>query len=359
MRSPARHALSAACLLIGLGPAAVPARAQFDDPKSTAAEPAATTGGNSEIRDPAGLFGRDAGRESLARLIAIERTYRVPVTIETVESLRGEPIDEATLRLAKRLGPQGKGVFILIAKADRRAEVIVSRDNTALNVRAKRIAIRDAFLDEFRKLDYDLGLKRGVEAIEKTLAAARAEEAKPTLASATSFPSTSRPSASGEPGPSPLVRRNGARLTLAGARRVLASAEAKAADLGHKMNIAVVDDGGHLLAFARMDDARPASASTAMTKAVSAATYRAATGPLPAASGGSGPDLLTSLSLQNAAAAGGGRVTALLGGVPIVVDGQVVGAVGVGGGTGEQDAEVARAAVAQFLAEFTATPASK
>src|SRR5437763_319274 len=61
------------------------------------------------------------------------------------------------------------------------------------------------------------------------------------------------------------------------------------------------------------------------------------------------PDGLLNLSLQNAAAAGGARITTLKGGVPIVVDGQVIGAVGVGGGTGEQDAEVARAGIQALL----------
>ena len=116
------------------------------------------------------------------------------------------------------------------------------------------------------------------------------------------------------------------------------------------MNIAVVDDGGHLLAFARMDGARPASVATATTKAVTAATYRQADRPAPA---GPEPDVLLNLSLQNAS---GGKITTLLGGVPIVVDGQVIGALGVGGGTGEQDAEVARAGVDAFLAGLQAEP---
>ena len=104
------------------------------------------------------------------------------------------------------------------------------------------------------------------------------------------------------------------------------AAKKKAAAMGLKCNVAVVDDGGHLLAFARMDGARPASASTALAKAVSAATFRQESGPLPPKGE---PDVLLSLALQNAS---GGKVTPLKGGVPIVIDGQVVGAVGVGGG---------------------------
>src|SRR5437763_10395704 len=113
----------------------------------------------------------------------------------------------------------------------------------------------------------------------------------------------------------PLVRRDRVQLNLAGAEAVLEAAKKKAAAMGLAVNVAVVDDGGHLLSFARMDGARPASAATALTKAVSAATLRQETGPLPATGE---PDLLLSLGLQGAAAAGGGKVTTLKGGVPIV-----------------------------------------
>jgi glc operon protein GlcG len=145
-----------------------------------------------------------------------------------------------------------------------------------------------------------------------------------------------------KPAEAPLVTRGRIQLNLAGAETILAAAKEKAAALGLKDNIAVVDDGGHLLAFARMDGARPASGYTALTKATSAATFRQETGTLPPKGE---PDVLLNLSLQNAASAGGGKVTTLKGGVPVVVDGQVIGAVGVGGGSGEQDAEVARAGV--------------
>ncbi len=149
-----------------------------------------------------------------------------------------------------------------------------------------------------------------------------------------------------KPSEAPLVTRGRVQLNLAGAEKVLAAAKRKAAALGVKANIAVVDDGGHLLAFARMDGARPASAYTAQTKAVTAATFRQETGTLPPRGE---PDVLLNLSLQNAAAASGGKITTLKGGVPVVIDGQVAGAVGVGGGSGEQDAEVARAGIQALL----------
>lgn len=143
----------------------------------------------------------------------------------------------------------------------------------------------------------------------------------------------------------PLVTRQRVDLNLAGAEKILAAAREKATAAGLKMNIAIVDDGGHLLAFARMDGARPASAYTALTKAVTAATFRQESGPVPT----NAPDMLLSLSLQNAAQAGGGKLTTLKGGVPVVVDGQVIGGVGVGGGSGEQDAEVAKAGIQALL----------
>jgi glc operon protein GlcG len=151
----------------------------------------------------------------------------------------------------------------------------------------------------------------------------------------------------GRTGGEHLVVRNQVRLTLEGARTIIAAAEHKAASMNLKVNIAVVDDGGHLLSFDRVDGARPASGYTSLTKAITAATFRQPTGPLPA--GAANPDPLLNLSLQNAALASGGKITTLYGGVPVVVDGQVIGGVGVGGGTGEQDAQVARAGIEVFL----------
>lgn len=144
----------------------------------------------------------------------------------------------------------------------------------------------------------------------------------------------------------PLVTKGRVQLNLAGADVILAAAKVKATAMGLKMNLAVVDDGGHLLAFARMDGARPASAQTALTKATTAATFRQETGPLPLKGE---PDVLLNLSLQNAASASGGKITTLKGGVPVIIDGQVIGAVGVGGGSGEQDAEVAKAGIQALM----------
>lgn len=149
----------------------------------------------------------------------------------------------------------------------------------------------------------------------------------------------------------PLVTGGRLQLNLAGAESIVAASRQKAAAMKLKVNIAIVDDGGHLLSFARMDGARPASGNTALTKAISAATFRQETAPLPP---NSEPNVLLNLSLQNAAFAGGGKFTSLKGGVPIVVDSQVIGAVGVGGATGEQDAEIARAGIQGLLEKLPA-----
>jgi len=154
----------------------------------------------------------------------------------------------------------------------------------------------------------------------------------------------------------PLVSRGHTRLALPGAAVIIEAAHAKAREMNLKVNVAVVDDGGHLIAFARMDGARPASIYTAITKATAAATLRQPTGTLPT---GGEPDVQLNLSLEHSAAASGGKVTTLFGGVPVEVDGQVIGAVGVGGGTGKQDAEIARAGIARLIAELEATAKAK
>jgi glc operon protein GlcG len=124
------------------------------------------------------------------------------------------------------------------------------------------------------------------------------------------------------------------RLTHEGALQVLGAAVERAAALGIPQCVAVVDDSGNLLAFVRMDGAKFLSIRTAQRKAITAADRRSATGGLEA-----GHDLLLGLVT-------GGRLTNLKGGLPIIVSGQVVGAVGVSSGSGEQDLEVARAGVA-------------
>ncbi len=142
----------------------------------------------------------------------------------------------------------------------------------------------------------------------------------------------------------PFVDRNTPRLTLEGARAVLAAGERRSLEIQRPMNIAVVDDGGHLLTFARMDGAKPASVEIAITKARAAALRRAATG-APMRDGQ--PNLIVAMGL---AVARPDQQTSVRGGIPLVVDGHVVGAIGVSAGTEDEDTDVAHAGAA-VLAE--------
>lgn len=123
-------------------------------------------------------------------------------------------------------------------------------------------------------------------------------------------------------------------LTFEGARRMAAAAAEEAQRNNWAVSIAVVDTHGELLFFARLDGAHQQSVDIARAKARTAARWRRET-----------------KALEDAVA--GGR-TALLavdgmlpleGGVPILVDGRVLGAVGVSGVTSQQDAQIARAAI--------------
>ena len=129
------------------------------------------------------------------------------------------------------------------------------------------------------------------------------------------------------------------KLTHDGAMKILNAAIQKADEMGQPQCIAIVDDGGHLLVFARINDAKPSSVRVAITKAVSAATRRAATGPLPSEGNAS---LLLSLGMPLASA---GNLTCVRGGMPVVVSGVVVGGIGISAGTEAQDEEVAQAAL--------------
>jgi glc operon protein GlcG len=134
-----------------------------------------------------------------------------------------------------------------------------------------------------------------------------------------------------------LVTRNAPKLTLAGAKAVLAAAEQRATEIGVPMDIAVVDDGGHLLAFARMDGAKLSSVEIAIGKALCAALRRQPSGP---ARTDDPVNLAISLGL---AIASHGKQTPIRGGVPLTVDAICIGAVGASNGTEDQDLDVAQA----------------
>jgi len=135
-----------------------------------------------------------------------------------------------------------------------------------------------------------------------------------------------------------MLTHNNIRLTLEGARALLVAAEAKAREIKVPQNIAIVDEGGHLLLFARMDGAKLSSVEVALTKARAAALRRAPTGPSPAHE----PSVMLSLGL---ALATDGKLTCIRGGLPLMVEGQCVGGIGVSAGTEAEDVQVGQAAV--------------
>jgi len=130
-------------------------------------------------------------------------------------------------------------------------------------------------------------------------------------------------------------------LTLDGAKKIAAAAEARAKTEGARVVIAVVDEAGALLFLERLDDTQVASVNVGIDKARTAAIYRR-------------PSKVFEDQVRN------GRVSALAlngavalqGGVPIIVDGRVIGAVGVSGETPGQDEDIAIAGAA-VAASFT------
>jgi len=124
-------------------------------------------------------------------------------------------------------------------------------------------------------------------------------------------------------------------ITLEGARRMLAAAGAEARKNNWNVAIAVVDESGNLIAFEKLDDTQVASVDIAIGKARTAARMKRPTKALEdAVSGGR----TVMLAVEG--------IVPLEGGVPVVVDGRIIGAVGVSGVTSQQDAQVASAGVA-------------
>lgn len=125
-------------------------------------------------------------------------------------------------------------------------------------------------------------------------------------------------------------------LTEDGARALIDAAAGHARAMGVPQCIAVVDRGLNLVAFLRMDGARVLSIKSATRKAMTAASTGKPTGDIK-------PEVGIKLALAT-----DGDMTNLGGGLPVIVDGQVIGAIGVGSGSTEQDIEVANAALAAF-----------
>jgi len=130
-------------------------------------------------------------------------------------------------------------------------------------------------------------------------------------------------------------------MRLEDARRVIAAAEKKAAEIGQPMNIAVADEGGNLVAHVRMDNAWIGSIDIAQKKAFTSRAFDISTKDLAAHSQSGG-------QFFGIHASNNGKVMIFAGGIPLKKERKVVGAIGVSGGSGEQDNAVAEAGAEAF-----------
>jgi uncharacterized protein GlcG (DUF336 family) len=130
-------------------------------------------------------------------------------------------------------------------------------------------------------------------------------------------------------------------MTLSSAQTVVEAARRKAEEIGVPMNIAVVDDGNNLTAFARMDGAWLGSIDIAQNKAYTARAFDMSTKDL-------APLCQPNQPLFGINASNQGRLIIFAGGIPLQSGDRIVGAIGVSGGSVEQDHEVAEAGVAAF-----------
>ncbi len=130
-------------------------------------------------------------------------------------------------------------------------------------------------------------------------------------------------------------------ITLEEAQTIISAAERKAQQIGQPMNIALMDAGRNLVAFHRMDGAWVASIDIAIDKAFTSAGRGLTTREI-------GEMAQPGQPLFGINTTHGGRIVIFAGGIPLMRDGEVVGAIGVSGGTVDEDHEVAEAGVAAF-----------
>lgn len=128
-------------------------------------------------------------------------------------------------------------------------------------------------------------------------------------------------------------------MSLALARKVIVAAERKAKKIKQPMNIAVVDEGGNLVAHVRMDGAWIGSIDISINKAFTSRAFDIATKDL--AEHSQSGDQFFGIHVSNR-----GRIMIFAGGIPLRQDGKVIGAIGVSGGSGEQDHAVAEGGAA-------------
>ncbi|MGI5231840.1 GlcG/HbpS family heme-binding protein [Actinoallomurus sp. CA-142502] len=142
------------------------------------------------------------------------------------------------------------------------------------------------------------------------------------------------------------------RLTLEDALVILKAAEAEAERIGVKQTICVADDGAHPIALHRMTGARLTGVDIAIAKAFTAAGHQRATHLFNEPPDGPALPGNEAFGIQHMHT---GKFTVFVGGFPIVHEGQVIGAVGVSGGNGEQDKAVGAAALAAFVEHVAGT----
>ncbi|GAB64271.1 MAG: heme-binding protein [Candidatus Jettenia sp.] len=130
-------------------------------------------------------------------------------------------------------------------------------------------------------------------------------------------------------------------ITLNDAKRVITAAEKKAQEIGQPMNIAVADAGGNLVAHVRMDEAWIGSIDISIKKAYTSRAFDVATKDL-------APHCQSGGQFFGIHASNDGRIMIFAGGIPLKRNGKIVGAIGVSGGSGEQDHAVAEAGAAAF-----------
>lgn len=135
------------------------------------------------------------------------------------------------------------------------------------------------------------------------------------------------------------IYKDSIKLTLDGAKIILEASEAKANEIGVPMSIAIVDEGCNLLAFERMDGAKITSIDISINKAFTAAGSRKGTHEYADVASPGKPAFGIHVSNQ-------GKFTIFGGGLPILINGEVVGGVGCSSGTAEQDRQVAQAGIA-------------
>ncbi|MFO0952214.1 MAG: TPM domain-containing protein [Isosphaeraceae bacterium] len=126
----------------------------------------------SGIRDQAELFDTNVLQRAERELDRLQTSTGLPVTIETVPSLKGESVEDVSMRLARQSG--ATGLFVLISKQEHKIDLRVSQHYSQALSDSRVRAIRESFIKDFKKGDYNAGLLSGVTAVEREAKSAAA-----------------------------------------------------------------------------------------------------------------------------------------------------------------------------------------